>query len=345
MSGEWIRDLPMAAYLAEREYYNGSALSLVEREPEKFGEWVAGRLVDVPTDAKARGTWAHARLQGLSAAEAGVVFPPTRAEFCEPVWELTDGGNPKKVKGKKVPNLGDDGKQVMAPQDASPRGEHKSMLRNSDFAKAGYAKFLEDNAGKSVVSGTSQGMVNAMVRAVHNHAEAAALLKRGPGVEVELTGRWTCRETGQRYQIRPDVARLEEGVLVEIKTITAPGEHRLDTLRPRSVLGWAAAGFARKSAMLQDGGCEIEGKPPQLWWIIVEATDDHPRVSVIGDTADSLMARSGREGCFEYGITGYHTLAKTAYNMRRKGDFRPLCVRGTYQWNFPQYFEKAMEGR
>jgi hypothetical protein len=333
----------MADYLADREHWSGSALSMVDREPERLKAWLARKDVDRPTEAMARGTWVHALMLGMSPEEAGVAFLPTAAEFCEPVWELTPGGSPKKVKGQTVPVLDDDGVQEMRPQDATPAGERRSMCLRSDYAKLAHAAFLAKHEGKAIVTPESQRMVAAMVRAVQGHERAAALLMPGPGLDVELTGRFVGVD-GLSYQIRLDAARLAEDVWVEIKTVITKGEHRLDTLRPRSVLAWAQDGWARKSGLCHDGFRAITGRNGQGWWIIVEAREDDPRVSCVPDPTDSLMAQIGREGSLDGDVRGYLELAAVGEHMKRKADFRPRCTRPdrVLGWNFPDFLSRSM---
>jgi hypothetical protein len=182
-----------------------------------------------------------------------------------------------------------------------------------------------------------------MIRAALRHPEAAALL-RPEGLGPEVTGHFTCPETGEPLRIRPDAVRIDERVWVEVKTVQPRADERLDTTSSKAIGRWAGDGWARKSALLHDGCRAITGSNFVGYWIIIEATTDDPRVSVVRDEAGSSMHELGILGCHQWGIRGYLDLIRTAQEMRARRDFRHECTRDVVpRWELPEGLITSMQ--
>lgn len=333
MAGEWL-DISMRDYLADRGRTSGSVLGMVDREPEAYGRWLRGRDDDRPTAAKGRGSYFHARLLEPDTIGADFAFYPSRAEATRPVMIPKIGS-----KGEPLKTLVHNGEFV--PQDGSPEGQRKSMsmkVKNgTEHAKMLRLQFLAKAVGKTIVYPEDQPLVHAMVRAVAAHPMAAELLSSG--LQPEVTGRWVCPETGEPMRIRPDGIRPTERIWVEIKSVAPRGDERIDTEDSSAVDRWARDGWARKSALLHDGCREITGANWTGYWIVVEAREDEPRVSVVRDDceADASMYALGVYGD-GHRVHGYLDLIRKAQALRESSTFLPRCVRGTVpRWELSEY--------
>ena len=355
--------ITMPQYLADRGRLSGHVLSMVDKEPERFGAWLRGVSDDRSSPAMDQGIYFNDRLLEPDEVSRRYAFLPSRAEFREPVMVPAIGTRGKTkgqpLKSKKVPRLDENGEPVMAPQDAE--GTRLSMLRQTDYAKDFYRRF-EENArreGLTVVTPEQQTTVGVMLAAVRLHPVASRLLQRG---RPEVTIHWTCEETGEPLQARPDWLDEEPSAWpefdllepmptwVEVKT-WSPKHGRLDTMDPAQVGRWCRDGWPRKSAMIHDGVRAVTGRPWRGAWIVVEAVDFEPRVSVVWDHAEMIGAfyTAGRDGIREREtrrpiVRGYIELIRIAQMLREENDFRPDCVRDAVpHWMLPGSMLYAME--
>jgi hypothetical protein len=350
--------ITMAQYLADRGRSSGHVLSMVDKEPERYGRWLAGNDVDRQSAAMARGAFLHARLVEPEEVKRAFAFYPNRNEATEPVMVPAIGtrgakkGQPLK---KLVPKLDERGEPVVAPQDSSPAGASLSMKTQSDHAKAYERSFLASAKGLTVVYPEDQGPVDAMVHAVRRHKIANALLTPDAAGDFapEVTIHWTCPVTGELLQARPDAMWRRRRVWVEIKSVTVKGEdERLDTIDTSAVGRWARDGWARKSALVHDGCMAVDGHSWKGYWVVVEALTNEqlargwvPRVSVVRDLPEvdgiPSLYQLGRNG--GGGMRGYLELCGMAQGLREEGDYRAPCTRGVVErWNLPGYIESDM---
>lgn len=341
-------NITMEEYLGDLGRTSGSDLSDVAREPEKYGLRLRGKLVDRPTAAKSQGSLVHflaAERGGPDLLRERFAFYPSRAEAMVPEMRIKPGTKTvKEATGRSV------------PQDASDAGARKSLNKQSDAGKKLHREFMDAHRGKVIVYPESQPKVQGMVRALREHPIASALLDGG---EPEITGHWTCRVTGERMRIRPDILyrkpehlhdlalripayaeMLRHGLMVELKTVSMKGDERLDTNDANFVRRQASAGWARKDATLHDGWHEIEGSFAMLAWVIVEAREVGARASVVwSDPTNPVNGYYdlGRVGSSSWGIPGYIELARKAQALRRSGVFVADCVREpVLGWKLPR---------
>lgn len=329
MKSQWIRGLPMPKYINDRSTSSGSTLRMAWSEPERYGRWMSGKNVDQPTAAKAQGSLTHLFALGYGAGDfADFAFYPNRNEATYPEEVLKEG-----TKTVKIPT------GRMLPQDPSDEGRYKRLNRSMKGGPEQHRKFMAENAGKIIVYPESQPIVQAMARAIRSDRHAGGLLG-GPGYEPEVTGYWVCPETGEQHRIRLDALRESDDIEIELKTIS-PGKYgRLDTSDPDAVMRWAKDGYAIKSAMCHDGYYQITGRNCTLVWILAEAIDKDPRISVVYDEAGSTMHEIGRSGYRR--IKGYLELSRIAQRLRETGDFRHHTVLDPQsKWAFPEYVEDA----
>ena len=353
-------NITMAEYLADRSHFSGHVLKWADKHPERFGEWCRGAVKDSPTPAMDQGIFFNDRLLEPAEVSRRYAFLPSRAEFREPVMVPAIGTRGKTkgqpLKSKKVPKLDECGEPVFAPQDAD--APHLSMLRKTDYAQEMYAGFLAaaKRENMTVITPEQQTVVNATIRAVRAHPVASRLLERG---KPEVTIRWTCPETGELLQSRPDWLDLdyvdEHGIRaplwVEVKTVAPRSDRdRLDTLDPGQVGRWIREGWGIKSAMAHDGLTAACGDSVGAW-IIVEATDRDPRVSVAWDYKEigAGLYTIGRDGVRDPETKrtihrGYLELVRLAQGRRDAGDFRHDCTRGALgSLPIPRHLLYAME--
>lgn len=309
-------NITMAEYLADRGRTSGSVLSLVDQRPEDYSRWLAGKLRDDGSPGLNQGSFFHCRVTEPDEVSRRFAFIPNR---------------------NQAPDK--DGK----PQDPSPDGADKRMMTNNKLAKAYWREFVDTHKGLIFIEPEQLPVVNAMVRAVWNHEHAAQLL-RPEGFGPEVTGHFTCPITGEPMRFRPDGLRLEERVWVELKSYTPKGDRdRLDTLDERAVVKWAREGWGRKSAIIHDGCRAITGDDWTGYWIVVEAVEHDPRVSVVRDRCEAVpcLYSLGRDGSGS--IRGYLELVRQAQTMREEGDFRAECVREVVTgWPLPDWLVNDM---
>lgn len=305
---EFIYDLPEHEYLSDRSRTSGSCLSMVARDPREYGRYLAGKREDNPSDAMRLGKYVHAvLLEGRSVVPERFAFAPSRAEYMVP--KMVEQVGPRG--GKKLAPCPTG---AMVPQD--PEQPNKLMELRTDEAKAYYRRFTQDHAGRTIIHPDQQPLAEAMIRAVKNHPEAAALLAR-PGFEPEVTAHWKDEQTGEDMRARFDGLRLANRLIVELKSV-----ERLDPESGLVVMGWVRQGWPRKSGVYHDAFRAITGQNATIAWILVEATEESPRVCVVLDECDSPMAELGRKGNASYGLAGYRTLIRQAQAYRESRDFR-----------------------
>lgn len=341
MNAGLITNLPLHEYLTDLGRLSGSVLSWVDSEPERFDRWRRGVDVDRQSAAMGRGSYVHAKLLEPWTISERFGFYPNRNEATEPVMREEIGPRG----GKKMVPSGE-----FAPQDPSPAGARLSMKTQSNHAKACERAWLDANKGRTIVYPEDQPLSEAMVRAVKRHPEAAALLAVDDDFAPEVTGHWTCPETGEPLRIRPDLLRLRARRWVEIKTVECRGDERLNTLDPAFVGRAIRDGWARKSAMVHDGLLAITGKPFAGTWIVIEAREDDPRVSVVHDDMEAVGSfyTIGRDGVRDRDgrsiVRGYLELIRMAQAMREENDYRHDCVREPVPaWSLPGWMLGAME--
>lgn len=326
-------DVSLEDYLADRTRTSGSALGYVQDRPEDYRRWLDGNLPDRPTPAKNLGSYVHAKLSGDDSAR--FAYYPSRAEALEEVKEEVigpRGGKSMKATGRT------------RPQDDSEEGRRTTMLRKTDFAKKQAEDWERRHADSVWIYPEQQPIAQAMLRAARAHPKVAELL--APGYAPEVTGYYTCPITGEPCRIRPDWIRLEERIWVEVKTWVVKGDGRLDTSDPKLAQTWAKQGWARKDAMLHDGCAAITGDDWTGYWVIIETTDDNPRVSVKPSYREQVgsfytLGRDG--GGRDSGLTGYIDLIRLAQSMRESRDFRHRSVREDLPWQLPGWLLSTME--
>ncbi len=340
----FLRGLPMADYLADRGRYSGSALKLVDERPEDCRRWLAGKLPDRRTEGFDFGSYAHLRLLEPDEVSRRCVFYPNRNEAHEE--EQVEQEGPRG--GRKLVKTG-----KLVPQDASPRGAEMSMLRSTKRSQEAHRDFMRhaDRERLVVVYPEDHKVMSALEHAVRRHPEAAALLALDEGFTPEVTIHWTDRDTGEQLQARPDGMREAERLWIELKTYAPKGpEDRLDTLDPKFVGRAMRQGWPRKSAMLHDGCTAVTGEKWRGAWIIVEAVEHDPRVSVIYDDAEQVGSfyTIGRDGLRDRDgrtlLRGYLELVERAAAMRASADYAHDCTRGALPaWELPGWALAAME--
>lgn len=338
----WER-ISLREYVEDRGRYSGSVLSMVEHEPEALERWLRGERVSEETPATGRGSFFHHRLlEPNDDHTQHFARYPNRNEAMEP--EMREAVGPRGGKRKEPTGR-------MVPQDPSEAGARKSALRNTSAGAELHSSFMAAARGKTIVYPEDMPKIGAMLRAVHQHPEAAALLEPS-GLEAELTGHWTCPVTGALMRIRPDGLRRRERLWIEVKTYEPRKGERLDTLDPSAVLRWCREqGWHRKSALLSDGCMAIDRVPYEGRWIVVEATEDSPRVSVVIDTPEMVggMYTIGRDGVTDPRdgtviLRGYLDLLRECIERRKANDYRHDCVREPVPfWPFPGWVLGAME--
>jgi hypothetical protein len=351
-------DITMTEYLADRGRLSGHVLSMVDREPERFGEWLAGKSDDRSSPAMDQGIYFNDRLLEPAEVARRYAFLPSRAEALEPVM-VPAIGTRGKTKGQPlkrlVPKLDEFGEPVTRPQD--PEAPHRSMRKKSPHAKAIYEAFMANARRErlTVITPEQQTTVEAMIRAVRAHPVAAKLLERG---RPEVTIHWTCPETREPLQARPDW--LDEGwydeatrrhvpLAVEVKTVMPKTGRRLNTLSSSAVNGWIRDRWPTKSALLHDGVTAVCGDS-LVAWIVVEAVEKSPRVSVVWDRKEHVGSfyTIGRDGVVDRDgrplFRGYLELVREAQQRRAAKLFSHECTIGALDsWPLPGWVLSAME--
>lgn len=342
--GEFLR-ITLEEYLADRGRWSGSVLGMIEREPELAAEWFAGKDVDRPTAAKARGSVVHCQLlEGDEEFRRRFARFPNRAEGLTEEKAIPEGINPRT--GEPYKTAKKTGRLI--PQDDSDEGRRHKMRESSDFEKKFAREWRQAHAGKTIWYPEDEPLVTSMVKAARADPRVQKLLHM-PGFAPEVTVHWSFEGTvrGERRRIpmrsRFDGLRINELRWVEVKTIVQK-KGRLDTLNPKAVIEWCLGQrFHIKSAMNHDALRAATGHNGVGTWILIEATEHNPRISVIEDQCDSPMAELGRRGCADWKIRGYRQLAELGEEMRDTGDWRHDCTIDTIPgWNLPGALITAM---
>lgn len=189
--------------------------------------------------------------------------------------------------GKATHSLALEGREAFA---AAFAVEPKADGRTRE-GKAVKAAFAEEAEGKIILTATEAELVEAMAAGILAHPLAPALIEGGT---PELSMIWTDPETGAPCKGRADLARLADGVIVDLKTAltAAPGDFA------RSVLSYGyhcqAAAYLAGSAAL---GANVRD-------FIILAVEKAPPYAVgiyrLPDAALELGRRRWAESCALY---------------------------------------------
>ena len=163
--------------------------------------------------------------------------------------------------------------------------------RRTTVGKGIWADFLAASEGRTVLTASEAEQVEAMAAGILAHPLAPDLIEGGT---PELSMIWTDPETGAPCKGRADLARLADGVIVDLKTAltAAPGDFA------RSVLSYGyhcqAAAYLAGAAAL---GAEVRD-------FIILAVEKSPPFSVgiyrLPDAALELGRRRWAEACRTY---------------------------------------------
>ena len=157
--------------------------------------------------------------------------------------------------------------------------------------KAIKARFQEEAEGKRILTAVQGEKVEAMAAAVFRHPLIPALLEGGI---PELSMTWEDSESGTPCKGRLDLARLTDGVIVDLKTAqsAAPGDFA------RSALNYAY----HLQAAAYVSGCKALGEEVRDFILVdCEKSPPYPAAAYrLPDAALELGRRRWRESCALY---------------------------------------------
>lgn len=122
--------------------------------------------------------------------------------------------------------------------------------RRTKAGKAEWTKFAEAHSGAAVLTADDAELVASMANAIQTHPLGPHLFK---AAEAELSGFYADPATGVNCRIRPDYARMEDGILLDLKTT--------DNADPKSFQrSIDRFGYHVQAAMYADGYKAIAGE-------------------------------------------------------------------------------------
>ena len=157
--------------------------------------------------------------------------------------------------------------------------------------KAIKARFQEEAAGKRILTAAQGEKVEAMAAAVFRHPLIPALLEGGT---PELSMTWEDSESGAPCKGRLDLARLTDGVIVDLKTALSAAPR--DFARSVPNYDYHTQGAAYVS------GCKALGAEiTDFIFVVCEKTPPHPVAAYrLSDAALELGRRRWQEACALY---------------------------------------------
>lgn len=155
--------------------------------------------------------------------------------------------------------------------------------RRTKAGKEAWAAFLEEAAGKEIVSAEDAAIVESIAAAVRGHRGAGALLK---GAATEVSLEWRDDATGMRCKGRMDAVAKHDDVIIDVKTCQDASPASFT----RSIANF---GYHIQAAHYIDGYEAATGVRPRAYiWIAVESSAPH---GVAVYAADLGMLEIGAE--------------------------------------------------
>lgn len=158
--------------------------------------------------------------------------------------------------------------------------------RRTKEGKEKAAEFEESAIGKTLIDESTFAIVQQMVSKVSQHSGASKRLARGA---AELSGFWTCPETGVQCKFRPDWLVMNE--FGEVEAILD-----VKTTKDASIAGFSKSianfNYDVQAAFYSDGLKQILGKEVPFLFLAVESDAPH---SVAMYQADQQMLEIGRK--------------------------------------------------
>lgn len=157
-----------------------------------------------------------------------------------------------------------------------------SVDRRTKAGKEAWSAFLEEAAGKEIVSAEDAAIVESIAAAVRGHRGAGALLK---GAATEVSLEWRDDATGMRCKGRMD-AVAQHDVIIDVKTCQDASPKAFE----RAIANF---GYHIQAAHYIDGYEAATGVRPRAYiWIAVESSAPH---GVAVYAADAAMLEIGAE--------------------------------------------------
>jgi len=141
--------------------------------------------------------------------------------------------------------------------------EAHDIDRRTKAGKEAWARLQEEADGRAILKADQVQMVRAVAAAVRAHPMAALLLEQGA---AEVSGYFTDPETGVHCKTRPDWLRVDDGVVVDLKSTIDAGPGGF----PREISRYS---YHLSAAMYAHGFEVITGEPLRDFvFIAVEKT-------------------------------------------------------------------------
>lgn len=129
--------------------------------------------------------------------------------------------------------------------------------RRTKEGKEEWAKLME--SGKEILTEDDSEKIKAMVKAIHDNPQAAALIRGDHEVPII----WTDPETGERCKCRPDV--INSDLIVDYKTTTSCADGAFE--RDARMFG-----YQLQAAMYREGLLQVESKTYGFAFVAQEKT-------------------------------------------------------------------------
>lgn len=160
--------------------------------------------------------------------------------------------------------------------------------RRTTVGKGIWADFLAASEGRTVLTASEAELVEGMAASILAHPLAPALIEGGT---PELSMIWTDPETGAPCKGRADLARLADGVILDLKTALSAAPEDF----ARAVLNY---GYATQAAAYLSGAAALGADVSDF---IILAVEKSPPFAVgvyrLPDAALELGRRRWREAC------------------------------------------------
>lgn len=337
MPGEFL-NVAFHKYLADLGRFSGSFLDKLARDPSEAGDMLHGKPESPPTDEMRLGKYGHALgLEGPAAARDRFALPPTRHQAYRAltaakqklydayeamtvgerglvdIWREDPPAKPN-AEQKAMLKLVGKAPIVKVLQDPSPAGEYRTMERKGAENLRLWDEFVESAKGRTIIRHEQIPIGTAMVKALHQHPQAAKLLAKG---RPEVSMHWDCPHTGQPMKGRLDWL-TDEDEPVELKFT--------HLVAPDNINRWLGSGWGRKSGIYLDAVKTITSKPRKMWWIFVEMpkvpwNGRRLKVHTCWVNEEHVFVKAGRDGV-PGRYRGYIDLVEWGQHCRRTDDWR-----------------------
>jgi hypothetical protein len=185
--------------------------------------------------------------------------------------------------------------------------------KRTKLGKETFAVFESENRGKIILDAEDAEQVKAIQEAVRSHPQASQILKGGV---AENSAFWTDPTTGALCKVRPDYLRVNDGLIVDLKTTEDASPRGFE----RSIMQYM---YHVQTAFYCEGLTQVTGKPfTEFVHIVVEKQAPYAVALYVLDDASIEKAREQMQD----GLRKYAECLKTNQWPGYDSEIQPMSL-------------------